>query len=200
IPSTFLTAGDAHSVAHALSPSSSSLFSDLIRRKQKQNQNRYPSSSSIRLFCNNNNSPKPFLLSLRFATSSSSSFVAPLKLSTTNHALTSNRLQRRHFWLHSSRQFRSFPAVTAALLMTNLVGFSLLQELGINEIIKVTRSDDKDNEGIANEQVVAKLNNETNHSTFAIIDFYKAFLTIFKNKGENPDQNCENSHKHSFNR
>ncbi|CAH2070123.1 unnamed protein product, partial [Thlaspi arvense] len=118
IPSTFLTAGDAHSVAHALSPSSSSLFSDLIRR---------------------------------FATSSSSSFVAPLKLSTTNHALTSNRLQRRHFWLHSSRQFRSFPAVTAALLMTNLVGFSLLQELGINEIIKVTGSDDKDDEGIANE-------------------------------------------------
>ncbi|CAH2074302.1 unnamed protein product [Thlaspi arvense] len=38
----------------------------------------------------------------------------------------------------------------------------------------------------SNSQVVAKLNNETNHSAFAIIDFYNAFLTIFKNKGENP--------------
>ncbi|CAH8385620.1 unnamed protein product [Eruca vesicaria subsp. sativa] len=37
------------------------------------------------------------------------------------------------------------------------------------------------------EQVVAKLNNETNHSTFAIIDFYNAFLTILKNKGDNPE-------------
>ncbi|KAF8079437.1 hypothetical protein N665_1028s0020 [Sinapis alba] len=34
------------------------------------------------------------------------------------------------------------------------------------------------------EQVVAKLNNETTHSTFAIIDFYNTFLTILKNKGE----------------
>lgn len=36
------------------------------------------------------------------------------------------------------------------------------------------------------EKVVGKLNNETNHSTFAIIDFYNAFLTVFKNKGVNP--------------
>ncbi|ESQ40266.1 hypothetical protein EUTSA_v10013966mg [Eutrema salsugineum] len=35
------------------------------------------------------------------------------------------------------------------------------------------------------QQVVAKLNNETNHSTFIIFDFYNAFLTIFKTKGEN---------------
>ncbi|CAA7034018.1 unnamed protein product [Microthlaspi erraticum] len=35
-------------------------------------------------------------------------------------------------------------------------------------------------------QVVAKLNNETNHSTFIVFDFYNAFLTVFKNKGEYP--------------
>ena len=36
------------------------------------------------------------------------------------------------------------------------------------------------------EQVVAKLNNETRQSTFAIIDFYNAFMAILKNKGESP--------------
>ncbi|CAH8251737.1 unnamed protein product [Arabidopsis lyrata] len=64
--------------------------------------NFYPSSSSsINLF--SNNPTKPFLLSLRFATSNSLPFVAPLKFSTTNHGLSSrfssNRFQRRHFLL-----------------------------------------------------------------------------------------------------
>ncbi|KAF8110059.1 hypothetical protein N665_0088s0070 [Sinapis alba] len=62
--------------------------------------NLHPSSSSINVFCNN--SPKPFLNSLGFTTSSSS-FVAPLKFSITNHALSSrfssNRIQRRQLWL-----------------------------------------------------------------------------------------------------
>ncbi|VVA90652.1 unnamed protein product [Arabis nemorensis] len=63
-----------------------------------------PSSSSINLFFNNNNnSPKPFLHSLEFATSDSSSFVAPLKFSTTNHVFSSrfssNRFQKPHFLL-----------------------------------------------------------------------------------------------------
>ncbi|KFK24822.1 hypothetical protein AALP_AA8G029700 [Arabis alpina] len=36
------------------------------------------------------------------------------------------------------------------------------------------------------EQVVAKLNNETKQTAFAIFDYYNAFFTVFKNKGENP--------------
>ncbi|XP_010419057.1 PREDICTED: GDSL esterase/lipase At5g03610-like [Camelina sativa] len=34
--------------------------------------------------------------------------------------------------------------------------------------------------------VVAKLNKETEHSTFMVIDYYNAFLTVLKNKGETP--------------
>ncbi|EFH64885.1 hypothetical protein ARALYDRAFT_894537 [Arabidopsis lyrata subsp. lyrata] len=34
--------------------------------------------------------------------------------------------------------------------------------------------------------LVAKLNKETEHSTFVVIDYYNAFLTVFKNKGEIP--------------
>ncbi|KAG2311360.1 hypothetical protein Bca52824_022917 [Brassica carinata] len=49
------------------------------------------------------------------------------------------------------------------------------------------------------EKVVGKLNNETNHSTFAIIDFYNAFLTVFKNKGVNPgDKSFETPLKPCF--
>ncbi|KAF2616236.1 hypothetical protein F2Q70_00010919 [Brassica cretica] len=67
--------------------------------------NLHPSSSSINLFSNNNNSPKPSLNSLRFFTSTSpSSSVAPLSFSTTNHALSSpfpsNHIQSRQLWLH----------------------------------------------------------------------------------------------------
>ncbi|CDY52368.1 BnaA09g15670D [Brassica napus] len=36
-------------------------------------------------------------------------------------------------------------------------------------------------------EVVAKLNNETNHSAFTIIDYNNAFLTVINNKGEIPD-------------
>ncbi|CAF1924538.1 unnamed protein product [Brassica napus] len=67
--------------------------------------NLHPSSSSINLFCNNNNSnsPKPFLNSLGFATSASSSLAASLTYSTTNHAFSSrfssNRIQRRKLWI-----------------------------------------------------------------------------------------------------
>ena len=35
-------------------------------------------------------------------------------------------------------------------------------------------------------EVVAKLNNETNHSAFTIIDYNNAFLTVINNKGEIP--------------
>ncbi|KAG2302404.1 hypothetical protein Bca4012_060713 [Brassica carinata] len=36
------------------------------------------------------------------------------------------------------------------------------------------------------QKLVAKLNNETNHSAFTIIDYYNTFLTVFNNKGEIP--------------
>ncbi|CAG7861682.1 unnamed protein product [Brassica rapa] len=36
-------------------------------------------------------------------------------------------------------------------------------------------------------EVVAKLNNETNHSAFTIIEYNNAFLTVINNKGEIPD-------------
>ncbi|CAH8360775.1 unnamed protein product [Eruca vesicaria subsp. sativa] len=36
------------------------------------------------------------------------------------------------------------------------------------------------------QKVVAKLNSETNHSAFTIIDYYNTFLTVFNNKGEIP--------------
>ncbi|EOA34211.1 hypothetical protein CARUB_v10021720mg [Capsella rubella] len=36
------------------------------------------------------------------------------------------------------------------------------------------------------QSVVAKLNKETKDSTFMVIDYYNAFLTVFKNKGETP--------------
>ncbi|XP_009110798.1 phosphoribosylamine--glycine ligase, chloroplastic isoform X1 [Brassica rapa] len=76
------------------------------------------SSSSLNLFSNNNISPKPFLNSLRFATStSSSSFVAPLKLSTTNHALSSrlpsNRIQSRQLWLRCATS-ESEPSISVS--------------------------------------------------------------------------------------
>ncbi|XP_010490848.1 PREDICTED: GDSL esterase/lipase At5g03610-like isoform X1 [Camelina sativa] len=35
-------------------------------------------------------------------------------------------------------------------------------------------------------KVVANLNKETKQSTFMVIDYYNAFLTVFKNKGEKP--------------
>lgn len=34
-------------------------------------------------------------------------------------------------------------------------------------------------------QLVARLNNETKHSTFVVLDYFNAFLTVFKNKGAN---------------
>ncbi|CAN6857033.1 unnamed protein product [Brassica oleracea] len=85
--------------------------------------NLHPSSSSINLFSNNNNSPKPSLSSLRFFTSTSpSSSVAPLSFSTTNHALSSpfpsNHIQSRQLRLRCqspSPLFQLLPAVTAAL-------------------------------------------------------------------------------------
>ncbi|KAG2302419.1 hypothetical protein Bca52824_031070 [Brassica carinata] len=36
------------------------------------------------------------------------------------------------------------------------------------------------------QKIVAKLNNENNHSAFTIIDYYNTFLTVFNNKGEIP--------------
>ena len=89
--------------------------------------NLHPSSSSINLFSNNNNSPKPSLSSLRFFTSTSpSSSVAPLSFSTTNHALSSpypsNHIQSRQLRLRCqspSPLFQLLPAVTAALVSSS---------------------------------------------------------------------------------
>ncbi|CAK7327546.1 unnamed protein product [Dovyalis caffra] len=36
------------------------------------------------------------------------------------------------------------------------------------------------------QQAVVKLNNETKDSTFVILDLYKAFMSVLKNKGKNP--------------
>ncbi|KAF3539605.1 hypothetical protein F2Q69_00018349 [Brassica cretica] len=44
------------------------------------------------------------------------------------------------------------------------------------------------------QQAVAKLNNETKQSTFITIDLYNAFLTVFKNKGANPEVNLRRIH------
>uniref|UniRef100_A0A0D2ZTE9 Phosphoribosylglycinamide synthetase N-terminal domain-containing protein n=1 Tax=Brassica oleracea var. oleracea TaxID=109376 RepID=A0A0D2ZTE9_BRAOL len=80
--------------------------------------NLHPSSSSINLFSNNNNSPKPSLSSLRFSTSTSpSSSVAPLSFSTTNHALSSpfpsNHIQSRQLWLRCVTS-ESEPSISVA--------------------------------------------------------------------------------------
>ncbi|KAL0651123.1 hypothetical protein Bca4012_093814 [Brassica carinata] len=80
--------------------------------------NLHPSSSSFNLFSHNNNSPKPSLNSLRLATSTSpSSSVAPLKLSTTNHALRSrflsNRIQSRQLWIRCATS-ESEPSISVA--------------------------------------------------------------------------------------
>ncbi|KAF2536199.1 hypothetical protein F2Q68_00019726 [Brassica cretica] len=91
--------------------------------------NLHPSSSSINLFSNNNNSPKPSLSSLRFFTSTSpSSSVAPLSFSTTNHALSSpfpsNHIQSRQLRLRCqspSPLFQLLPAVTAALVKERVI-------------------------------------------------------------------------------
>ncbi|CAN6820098.1 unnamed protein product [Brassica oleracea] len=80
--------------------------------------NLHPSSSSINLFSNNNNSPKPSLSSLRFSTSTSpSSSVAPLSFSTTNHALSSpfpsNHIQSRQLWIRCITS-ESEPSISVA--------------------------------------------------------------------------------------
>ncbi|KAF3505696.1 hypothetical protein F2Q69_00002286 [Brassica cretica] len=80
--------------------------------------NLHPSSSSINLFSNNNNSPKPSLSSLRFFTSTSpSSSDAPLSFSTTNHALSSpfpsNHIQSRQLWLRCVTS-ESEPSISVA--------------------------------------------------------------------------------------
>ncbi|CAG7900859.1 unnamed protein product [Brassica rapa] len=80
--------------------------------------NLHPSSSSINLFSNNNNSPKPSLSSLRFSTSTSpSSSVAPLRFATTNHALSSpfplNHIQSRQLWLRCVTS-ESEPSISVA--------------------------------------------------------------------------------------
>ncbi|KAG2274101.1 hypothetical protein Bca4012_046401 [Brassica carinata] len=111
--------------------------------------NLHPSSSSINLFSNNNNSPKPSLSSLRFSTSTSpSSSVAPLSFSTTNHTLSSpfpsNHIQSRQLWLRcvtsesepsisvapggngGAGKFQRYPF--ARLMFSVLTSFQLLQK------------------------------------------------------------------------
>ncbi|WZZ80080.1 hypothetical protein YC2023_100652 [Brassica napus] len=111
--------------------------------------NLHPSSSSINLFSNNNNSPKPSLSSLRFSTSTSpSSSFAPLSFSTTNHALSSpfpsNHIQSRQLWLRcvtsesepsisvspggngGTGKFQRYPF--ARLIFSILTSFQLLQK------------------------------------------------------------------------
>ncbi|CDY11785.1 BnaC03g57930D [Brassica napus] len=80
--------------------------------------NLHPSSSSMNLFSNNNNSPKPSISSFRFSTSTSpSSSVAPLSFSTTNHALSSpfpsNHIQSRQLWLRCVTS-ESEPSISVA--------------------------------------------------------------------------------------